>query len=63
MRQMSWEEKSFRWSGGGMRNDNESQCSYNMLFMSEHSKKNTITKDYVGCPENDYCLHHRYHER
>lgn len=59
----SWKEKSFRWSGGGMRNDNASQCNYNMLFMSEHSKeKCTITKDYVGCRETNY-LHHRYHER
>lgn len=54
-----WEEKSFRWSERGMRDDNESQCSYNMLFMSELSKeKCTITKDYLGYPENN-----RYHER
>lgn len=47
-----------------MRDDNESQCSYNMLCMSEQSKeKHAITKDCVGCPENNYCLLHRYHER
>ena len=34
----SWEGKSFRWSVGGIREDNGSQYSQNMLIMSEHSK-------------------------
>lgn len=34
----SWEGESFRWSGGVLRDDNESQYSQNKLIMSEHSK-------------------------